>query len=65
MTEINLSLHKEASIALRNFMVDGGYLKPDVLADGFLRVVDMIADYHEEGVSLLITSITSHQQLRH
>lgn len=52
MTEINLSLHKEASIALRNFMVDGGYLKPDVLADGFLRVVDMIADYHEEGVSL-------------
>lgn len=52
MTETNISLHKEASKALKNFMTDGGYLKPEVLADGFLRVVDMIADYHEEGVSL-------------
>lgn len=52
MTEINISLHKEARKALQNFMTDGEYLKPEVLADGFLRIVDMIADYHEEGISL-------------
>lgn len=52
MTETVVSLKTESYNAIKNFLYDKEFPVTDLIIDGLVSVVNLISDYHEEGVAL-------------
>lgn len=52
MIDCKVSLRKDAYRAIKNFISDEGFVQDDAISEGLLYIINMISDYHEEGVPL-------------